>query len=300
MPKNTTVNQKAAAKAKKQKIILIGGLVLLLALGALQGPKLLKKSGGQATPATSTDVGQPVSETPAVGTTPAASTPTVVVAGKKVGTVAGVPLTAGASVTPAANQLVSFTLFESKDPFVPGEDSSTELTPEQAASDAYYNQHGEAPPQGSTGDAAAGQGSTGTGTATTPAGAPAQPGPPPKPIYATIDFDGKLQQLTLKDKFPADQPLFVLRSLKKKTAKIAVAGGSFDDSETFTLKLNKKVTLVNTATGVRYVLKLVYTGATPEVIEGFTTTPQTGSTGSTATTTTTTTTTDTTSTANAG
>ena len=38
-----------------------------------------------------------------------------------------------------------------------------------------------------------------------------------------------------------------------------------------TLKLGKKVTLVNTATGVRYVLKLVYTGAQPEVIEGFTT-----------------------------
>ena len=32
------------------------------------------------------------------------------------------------------------------------------------------------------------------------------------------------------------------------------------------------MTLVNTATGVRYVLKLVYTGATPELIQSFTTT----------------------------
>ena len=33
------------------------------------------------------------------------------------------------------------------------------------------------------------------------------------------------------------------------------------------------MTLVNTATGVRYVLKLVYTGTAPETIEGFTTAP---------------------------
>ena len=59
--------------------------------------------------------------------------------------------------------------------------------------------------------------------------------------------------------------------MKKKQAKIGVAGGSFDDGQAVTLKLGKKVTLVNTATGVRYVLKLVYTGAQPEVIEGFTT-----------------------------
>ena len=53
----------------------------------------------------------------------------------------------------------------------------------------------------------------------------------------------------------------MLRSLTKKQAKIGVAGGSFDDGQAVTLKLGKKVTLVNTATGVRYVLKLVYTGA---------------------------------------
>jgi hypothetical protein len=192
--------------------------------------------------------------------------PTAVVSGKIVGTVGGVALTASASVKPATNQLASFTLFEVKDPFVPGEDS-TAVTPEQAASG---NPNGEAPPAGSNGESAAGQGSSSSGQ-TGGAGAPVNPTPPPPRIYATIDFNGKAQQLKVKDQFPADQPLFVLRSLQKKTAKIAVAGGAFDDSETFALKLNKKVTLVNTATGVRYELKLVYTGASPEVIEGFTT-----------------------------
>jgi hypothetical protein len=90
-------------------------------------------------------------------------------------------------------------------------------------------------------------------------------------VYATIDFNGKPQQLKVKDTFPTADPLFVLRSVSKKQAKISVAGGSFDGGEPVTLKRGKTVTLVNTATGVRYELKLVYTGATPEVIEGFTT-----------------------------
>ena len=43
----------AAAKAKKQKIILIVGGVLLLAVAALQGPKLLKHgpSAAESAPA---------------------------------------------------------------------------------------------------------------------------------------------------------------------------------------------------------------------------------------------------------
>ena len=63
--------------------------------------------------------------------------------------------------------------------------------------------------------------------------------------------------------------MFVLVSLKKKQAKIGVAGGSFDNGKTVTLKLGQKLTLVNTATSVRYQLKLVYTGTEPETIEGF-------------------------------
>ena len=82
--------------------------------------------------------------------------------------------------------------------------------------------------------------------------------------------------MQVKGTFPTPEPLFVLRSLTKKQAKISVAGGSFDGGQPVTLKLGKKVTLVNTATGVRYVLKLVYTGAQPEVIEGFTTAAEQG------------------------
>ena len=64
----------------------------------------------------------------------------------------------------------------------------------------------------------------------------------------------------MKQLFPEQEDLFVLVSLKGKTAKIAVSGGAFTDGQTITLKLGKNLTLVNTATGARYALKLLYVG----------------------------------------
>jgi hypothetical protein len=289
MPK-TNDNAKAA-KAKKQKIILIGGAVLLAAVAAFQVPKLMK-GGSTSTPpaaaATGSDSSAVSAGSTSTASTPAAAAPTST--GKTVAVVAGVPLKAGPSVHLATNQLVSFTLFDVKDPFVQQADDTT-ATPDAVA-----------PAATPTTDA------TGDGAAVAPPITSASQGTPPateKPaplVYATIDFDGKPQQLQVKAEFPTDEPLFVLRSLKKKRAKIGVAGGAFDDGSTITLKLNKKVTLVNTATGVRYELKLVYTGTTPEVIEGFTTTNgSSDATASPATTTpTTTTSTDGATTATAG
>ena len=236
----------AAAKAKKQKIILIVGGVLLLAVAAFQGPKLMKGSGSTAdapTPA-------PPSARPAHALTP--------VAGggrhrpdKGSAIVAGVALPRATVVKVAPSQLASFTLFEVKDPFVPqvGDDGRRRPSASRAG----------APPAG-TAPARRATGYVGGSTAGSPPAVRRRPHRPPPIAYATINFDGKPQQVQVEGQFPTPEPLFVLRSLKKKQAKIGVAGGSFDDGQPVTLKLGKKVTLVNTATGVRYVLKLVYTG----------------------------------------
>jgi hypothetical protein len=56
---------------------------------------------------------------------------------------------------------------------------------------------------------------------------------------------------------PAANGIFELRSLTTTTATVAIAGGSYaSGSQTLTLKVNKPVTLVNTADGTRYTLKL--------------------------------------------
>ena len=52
--------------------------------------------------------------------------------------------------------------------------------------------------------------------------------------------------------------IFKLVSLTKNGAKIAIAGGSLDNgAPTVTLTKGKPVTLMNTADGTRYVLRLV-------------------------------------------
>lgn len=251
----------AAEKARKQKIVLAVAGVLLVGLAVIQVPKLMK---GDSAPAAA-----PVAETaPAAAATPTATpttaaavtTTTVAVTGKPAAFVAGVGLPATHVPAPAKSQLASFTLFAGGDPFVQqvsdatGADGAT-AAPSQPAADS-------APPEPTASQGDGGTASSGSGSS-----AQAQP-----PIdYATIMFEGKPQQLQVKDTFPKGDPMFVLVSLKKKQAKIGVAGGAFDDGQTVTLALGKKVTLLNTATGVRYVLKLVYTGSQPEVIEGFTT-----------------------------
>ena len=251
MAKKNAANA-AAAKAKKQKMILIFGGVALLGLGALQGPKLMKR-GGEA------EVAAPPVAAVAVATgtpTPAAPSPTTGSAAPA-GTVAGVSLPGVTAVRVNPSQLASFTLFDIKDPFV------------QQAGDEPAAQTDTAapPPSDSAAPAPSASGSAG-----------ATPPPPaaPKIKYATINLDGKPQQLVVKEEFPKADPMFVLVSVAKKKAKIGVAGGSFDNGETITLTLGKKLTLVNTATSVRYELKLVYTGSEPETIEGFSPPPADG------------------------
>lgn len=246
----------AADKARKQKIVLAIAGVALVGLAAFQVPKLMKSD--------STPAAAPAAETTSAAATPATAAPTAIVTTttvvtKPVAFVAGVGLP-GPRVAPAAkSQLASFTLFQPSDPFVQQVGDDTGAPADEAAPQPSAEKPAAETPAAVPGDGtAASDGSTGSATQ-------------PAIKFATVMLDGKPQQLEVKDKFPKADPMFVLVSLKKKQAKIGVAGGSFDDGETVTLVLEKRVTLLNTATGVRYELKLVYTGSEPETIEGFST-----------------------------
>ena len=261
----------SAAKAKKQKIVLVVAGVLLLGLAAFQLPKLMHREGTPPpAPLTSPTASSPdnpngvASVAAGAPVVPAASTSgttaapaAVVVTGKPGAVVAGVSLPGPQATHAASNQLISFTMFKSKDPFVPGVNDTATGAPASPGT-------GSTGPSGPSGPSGA---SGGAGASTTDGGTPAPP--PAKIEFATINLNGAPQQIEVKGSFPEKSPLFVLRSLDKRSAKIGVAGGSFDDSQAVTLPFGKTITLVNTATGVRYELKLVYTGSTPEVIEGF-------------------------------
>jgi hypothetical protein len=251
------------AQKKRQQLIILGVAgVLLLALLVIQGPKLL---GGNDTPAPAAEA----TRTPATGSTGStttdtttgatpASTATVVAPGAPRTVLVGVTV-GGTGTTPRGEgQLRLFTLFKVKDPFkqsLPTETSGTTTpTTEPTLSDTEGTQ--------SSGGSSGGGSSSGGQSNVAPT--------PAAPEFATILVNGENEPVSVKDKFPEGENVFVLVALKGRSAKIAVAGGAFTDGRTVTLQLGKSLTLVNTATGARYALKLVFVGDEPEEVQGFT------------------------------
>jgi hypothetical protein len=242
----------AAQKARKQKIIAAVASVVLLGIVAIQGPKLWKQLNPPAPQESSAIVSPATPSAPAGSATsapPAAGRPSATNA-----VLAGVWIRGGVPTRQAQDgKLVSFSLFEVKDPFVP---QVTDGSPGTSPSTG--------PPAASTTNPASPSQPPTTSVATTA---------PPKPTYATIEVNGKAQATALKEKFPVASPAFVLVGLTRSTAKIGVAGGAFESGKTLALKMGKQVTLVDTATGVRYELKLVYSGSAPEKTQTFTSEP---------------------------
>src|SRR5439155_3932962 len=89
-------------------------------------------------------------------------------------------------------------------------------------------------------------------------------GSAPTPGTAVISVNGTLYTVAVGSDFPEASesdssivPLFHLVSVTAHTAKISIVGGSYSSgAPAVTLRENKPVTLMNTATGTRYKLIL--------------------------------------------
>jgi hypothetical protein len=245
------------AKAKRQKIYAGVGGVILLAVLAFQVPRTLKMMHPADESSSSTPA--PAATTPATATPIAAPS----LAGGNA-TVAAAPGGDGltdpdAVPPPQSGQLLAFGLFRSKDPFVQQLKATctTEADPSEGAPSSCSSGSGS----GAAGGSGAKSGTTGptgpAGSKTPPAKeapAPAQPAP----TSAVISINGSPETVQVGGQFPASDPLFTLVSLTKKGAKISIAGGSLENgAPTVTLTKTKSLTLMNTADGTRYVLRLV-------------------------------------------
>jgi hypothetical protein len=221
------------AKARKQKIVAAVLGVVLLGVLVFQAPTILGLFGGGSSE---------VSSEPAP---PASPAPTAPVSGAPA---AAAPAAGSAQLVdtdlapaPTQGQLVTFDRFESKDPFA-----------QQAEEDEDGSAAGEpAPPKDS-------------GPARDPGDVDPQPAsPPPTPAKAktaTISVNGVTSQVG--GDFPEDDPIFKLVSLTRTSAKVGIVDGTYaTGSATITLKRGgKPVTLMNTADGTTYVLRLVSVG----------------------------------------
>jgi hypothetical protein len=241
----------AQAKAAKQKKIAIGLGILLVGVAAIQGPKMLKMMKGPAAPVAAA----PAATTPAPTGTPAAPT-AVAPAGSPPD--AGQPAVLASSDT--AGQLLSFELFESKDPFTQQVDASVQ-TPSATAAKPQQTVPATGTTPASSGSAVPGAASgTGATTPATPFAPVAEPA-----AATTISVNDVSGPAEVGKEFPTDDPIFMLVSTASdgKSVQIGIAGGSYANGEqTITLKLGKPLTLQNTADGTRYELVL-------ETVAGF-------------------------------
>jgi hypothetical protein len=240
--KNATDTAKEKA-AKQKKIVIVLGVVLALAM-AYAVHTMMGMGGSNA-------AAQPQAATTTASSTPApgATTPSVLPAAPSLGSAAPATTTTPSTVRsplisavrpPAGTgQLQSFSLFESKDPF-----------------------HTSGPSSGSAASPSSPSGGTSSGSGSAPKIPPAPPIPPP--TSAVISVNGSSESVTSGSNFPAATPVFQLLSLTASTAKISIVGGSYaSGAGTLTLKVNKSVTLVNTADGTRYTLLLMPQGTLP-------------------------------------
>jgi hypothetical protein len=250
-PSPATVKTLAERRVRRQKIFIAVGSVALLGILGFELPKVLGgKNGNQAAITTSSAASAPGAA--AAPVVPAGQLPSDRVV-----------------VVRDSNQLISFGLFKSKDPFVQQlttSASTTPATPPPAppppAGTTPTTSPEAAPPvllvplgtPGSTNPSSPSSPSTVPGTTT-----PSTPAPPPVPTEALIATNGVCERVAVKGTFPATENIFRLVSVAKdgKSVQVGIVGGSFDSGQpTATLKQGDKLTLVNTADGTRYVIEL--------------------------------------------
>jgi hypothetical protein len=228
------------AKAKRQKVIAGIGGVLLLGLLAFQVPRTLKMLHPPDQSASSTT---PAATTPSTGTSIAAPS---LSGGNAVAAVsAGGDGLSDPDALPAAQsgQLLAFGLFRTKDPF------------------AQQLKAGTTGPGGPAPVSGASSGPTGSAGPKTSTSGGSSPTLTVAHTSAVISVDGHSQSVSVGGQFPSSDPVFTLVSLTAKTARVGIAGGSLENGHpTVTLKRNQPMTLLNTADGTRYVLRLISVG----------------------------------------
>ena len=169
--------------------------------------------------------------------------------------------------TSAEGQLVTFEVFDTKNPFRPQVTSSPDVAPGSAASSSTPNRAPTstvpasttpttttpaAPAPPATGSVVPSGAAGGAPTTTTPA-VPAAP-------TVTISVNGAPSRVATLGTFPTGSPVFRLMSYQRDSAEIGIVGGSYAaGGQTITLQLGHPVTLENTTDRTRYRLELLKT-----------------------------------------
>ena len=234
MSRKSRMQTAREAKDKRMKKVAAGGAVLLVVVLAFEVPKMMHSGSSSAAP-------------PAATTTAGTSTaPSTGVTGVPV----TAPGTAGAAVSPTASTklpntdvqpgrtkgtLVSFSHFSGKDPFV--QQVSSGSTGLQTTSATTSNASSGSASNASRPNHIRTLAATGS---------------------ARISVNGRVEVVRVGASFPTANPLFRLVGISNGVARIGIANGSYSSgAHTISLSSGRSLTLVDTADGVRYRIRLI-------------------------------------------
>ena len=228
------------AKDRRMKKIAIGGAVLFVAVLAFEVPHMLGGGSKAAAPASTTTV-----DAAAPSTTPPAGTPTpqgTAVTATLVTTGSSTKLP-NSDVAPkrAKSQLYSFSNFSGKDPFAQQLSSGTQLpTPTGSPTST--------PPPTVQQTASVSSRSAQKPAVRTLA----------KTGAVTISVNGRRETVRVGAGFPSSNPVFRLVSVSHGVVRIGIADGSYSSgAQTVSLVTGRTLTLVDTADGIHYKLRLL-------------------------------------------
>lgn len=230
MSRKSRMKDVREAKDKRAKRLAIGGAVLLVAVLAFEMPKVLKGHGGSSS-----------STPPAATTTTPSYGPSTTPTGTPVASAAVLPATStkltSSDLAPrrSKSELYSFSHFAGKDPFVQ-QVSAADITSSPSSGNAAAN----------------GVITAGPAPQTTAARMLARTG------VVTLQINGKTQSVRVGGSFPSSNPLFKLVSVSRGLVRIGIASGSYQSgAQTVSLVSGRTLTLVDTADGVRYRIRLL-------------------------------------------
>ena len=246
-------------REKRAKIGAIAGVLVLALVASYEIPSMMKTLNKKPPPPPAARA-QPVTGSTAEGlpniasgasASPSASSAT---SGQLVDT--------DLPPTSSDGQLVSFSIFATKNPFRP--QVSTQQTPSASAA-ATSTTPSTADKRGADVPA-----STATTATTTPGAPGGSVVPSAQPAGATttaaqgpavaISVNGVVSHVASQGTFPSGKPVFRLAGWTRDTAQIAIVGGSYaTGGVTLTLHIGQALTLENQTDGKRYTLELVST-----------------------------------------
>jgi hypothetical protein len=224
------------AKDKRMKKVAIGLSVVLVAVLAFEVPKVMHKGGSSsATPAATTTS---TTATPATGT-PVSTAPGTAAAAVLTPTASTKLPNSDAEPSHLKSQLYSFSHFSGKDPFV--QQVATAAPGASTASASVPSSAGHSGSSASNGSSQTKHVRTLAATGT-----------------ARIAINGRVETVRVGASFPSANPLFRLVAFSNGVARIGIANGSYSSgAHTISLSAGRSLTLVDTADGIRYRIRLI-------------------------------------------